>query len=80
MAIAIDPKLCTSASQHYVEIETASELTRGKTVVDRLDVTSDVRNRAVWAQARANQPNKIHICWTLDIAAWKSTLYSALSS
>jgi purine nucleosidase len=80
MAIAIDPKLCTSASQHYVEIETASELTRGKTVVDRLDVTSDVRNRAVWAQARANQPNKIHICWTLDIAAWKSALYSALSS
>ena len=80
MAIAIDPKLCTSGSQHYVEVETASELTRGKTVVDRLDVTSDVRNRAVWAQARASQPNKIHICWTLDIAAWKAGLCSALSS
>ena len=36
MAIALDPSICTSASRHYVDIETDSELTRGMTVVDRL--------------------------------------------
>jgi purine nucleosidase len=79
MAIAIDPKLCTSSSQHHVEIESASQLTRGMTVVDRLNVTADTRNRAGWSQAHARQPNKIHICWTLDIPAWKAALYSSLA-
>jgi purine nucleosidase len=80
MAIAIDPKLCTSSSQHHVEIETVSDLTRGKTVVDRLNVTADTRNRDTWSQVHARQPNKIHICWTLDIPAWKAALYSSLAS
>jgi inosine-uridine nucleoside N-ribohydrolase len=80
MAIAIDPRLCTSSSQHHVEIETVSDLTRGKTVVDRLNVTADTRNRDTWSQVHARQPNKIHICWTLDIPAWKAALYSSLAS
>jgi len=79
MAIAIDPKLCTSSSQQHVEIETASELTRGMTVVDRLNVTHDARNRLIWSQAHAGQPNRIHICWTLDVPGWKAALYSSLA-
>ena len=79
MAIAIDPKLCISSGQHYVEIETGSDLTRGMTVVDRLDVTVDARNRSVWTRAHDSQPNKIHVCWTLNIPGWKAALYSALS-
>jgi purine nucleosidase len=80
MAIAINPKLCTSSSLHHLEIETASELTRGMTVVDRLNVTRDTRNRFIWSQAHARQPSKIHICWTLDIPGWKAALYSSLAA
>ena len=49
MAIALDPSIVTSHSQHFVEVETESELTRGMTVVDRLNVAHDERNRDVWA-------------------------------
>src|SRR5262249_51014473 len=76
MAIALNPNLCTSSSRHHVEIETSSELTRGMTVVDRLNVASDTRNRGTWSQSIARQPNKIHVCWTLDIHGWKAALYS----
>jgi purine nucleosidase len=78
MGIALNPGLCTSSSEHYVEIETESDLTRGATVVDRLDVASDPRNIEVWAQAIERQPRKIHICWTLNVPAWKAMLFSAL--
>src|SRR5229473_1442933 len=45
MAIALDPSIVTSQSQHFVDVETESELTRGMTVVDRLNVAPDERNR-----------------------------------
>src|ERR1700724_1996590 len=48
MAIALNPALCTSSSTHFVDIETSSDLTRGMTVVDRLNVAADSRNRYVW--------------------------------
>jgi purine nucleosidase len=35
MSIALDPSIGSESSRHYVEIETATELTRGMTVVDR---------------------------------------------
>jgi purine nucleosidase len=79
MAIAIDPSICTSASRHYVDIETASELTRGMTVVDRLGVAGDDRNRAVWQPLLDRGPNTI-VCWTIDIPGWKNLLYRSLSS
>jgi purine nucleosidase len=56
MAIAINPKLCTSSSHHHVEIETASELTRGMTVVDRLNVALDTR-QPVYLVASACAPS-----------------------
>jgi purine nucleosidase len=73
MSIAIDRSICTSRSRHTVEIETASELTRGMTVVDRLNVTGDERNREVWRNAA-----RADVCWTLDAPRWKEALYGAL--
>ncbi len=78
MGIALNPALCTSSSQHYVEIETSSELTRGMTLVDRLDVATDSRNRDVWANS-IDRERKVHVCWSLDIPKWKNLLFSALA-
>jgi purine nucleosidase len=79
MAIALNPALCPSASDHYVRVETSSELTRGMTVVDRLNVAHNTRNRDVWAESIARSA-KARICWTLDIPAWKAALYSSLGA
>ena len=75
MGIALNPALCTSSSEHYVEIEISSELTRGMTVVDRLGVATDSRNRDVWANTIER---KVHVCWSLDIPKWKNLLFSSL--
>ena len=77
MAVALDPTIGTLWSTHYVDVETQSELTRGMTVVDRLNVASDERNRDVWAQALRSGPNP-KICWTIDAGRWKHALFSAL--
>jgi purine nucleosidase len=77
MAVALDPSIVTAQSDHFLEIETDSQLTRGMTVVDRLNVASDERNRAVWSQALSTG-HKADILWTIDNARWKQALYSAL--
>jgi len=77
MAIALDPTICTSASNHHVEIECASELTRGQTVVDRLNVADDARNRGVWSTFRG-RPKNVSVCWSIDIPRWKALLYQSL--
>jgi len=74
MSIALDPTICTSSSEHYLDIETASDLTRGMTVVDRLNIAGNDRNRLVWKQAR-----KAQIDWTIDVARWKQSLCQALA-
>ncbi len=79
MAIALDPSICTRSSRHYVEIETDSELTRGMTVVDRLGVASDARNRVVW-QPLLERGQNTTVCWEIDIGRWKELLYRSLSS
>ena len=58
MSIALDPSIGYESSRHYVEIETASELTRGMTVVDRLGVAADERNRATWAELIGRDPKR----------------------
>jgi len=78
MAIALQPELCLSASRHHVDIETASELTRGMTVVDRLNVAGDGRNSELWSWALEARV-KTHVCWTLDVAGWKAALHAALA-
>jgi purine nucleosidase len=60
-----------------VDVETESELTRGMTVVDRLNVAPDARNHDVWAPI-LEAGHKAKIFWTIDNARWKQALYSAL--
>jgi purine nucleosidase len=77
MCIALDPSIGTEWSEHYVDVETQSEVTRGMTVVDRLNVASDERNRAVWAPALRAQ-RKVKVCWRIDTKRWKGALFTAL--
>jgi purine nucleosidase len=76
MCLALDPSIGTDWSEHYVDVETKSELTRGMTVVDRLNVAADERNRAVWAPVI--QRGRAKACWTIDNQRWKEALYQAL--
>ncbi len=78
MSIALDSSIGYQSSRHFVEIETATELTRGMTVVDRLGVAADERNRATWADLLDRGPNA-KVYWAIDAARWKQALYSALS-
>ena len=77
MSIALDPSVVTQQSEHYVDIETTSELTRGMTVVDRLSVTGNDRNKAVWAPVH-KAGFKAKAVWTIDIVRWKQALFAAL--
>jgi inosine-uridine nucleoside N-ribohydrolase len=77
MAIALDASIVTSQSEHFVDVEADSELTRGMTVVDRLNVAHDERNRDVWAASLAGG-HKAKVFWTIDNARWKQALYAAL--
>jgi purine nucleosidase len=77
MAVALDPSIVTSQSEHFLEVETQSELTRGMTVVDCLGVAANERNRHVWAECLA-QGHKAKIIWTIDNARWKQALFAAL--
>ncbi len=77
MAAAIDPTICSAKSHHYVDVECDSELTRGMTVVDKLNLADDVRNADVWREVMVN-PTKPLICWELDAPRWKDLLYQLL--
>jgi purine nucleosidase len=77
MAVALDPTIATESSRHRLEIECASELTRGMTVVDRLNVSHDERNRGIWGEAGEAASNVI---WKIDVPHWKQMLYRALGS
>jgi purine nucleosidase len=77
MAVALDPSIVTSQSQHFLDVETQSELTRGMTVVDRLNIAHNECNREVWAVPLATG-HKAKIFWTINNARWKKSLYDAL--
>ncbi|HQY91308.1 nucleoside hydrolase [Caldilinea sp.] len=64
MAIALDPRVCTRRSWHYVDVACAEELTRGMTVVDELNVTD-------------HKPN-LEVCWEIDRRLWKEILCQTL--
>jgi purine nucleosidase len=76
MCLALDPTVGTDWSEHHVDVETQSDLTRGMTVVDRLNVAEDERNRALWAPALRGP--KAKVCWSIDNTRWKEALYAAL--
>jgi purine nucleosidase len=77
MAIALDPSIVTQQSEHYVDVETSSELTRGMTVVDRLNVAGNERNRAVWAPI-LDRGRKSRVYWNIDNRRWKQALFATL--
>jgi purine nucleosidase len=78
MAVALDREIGASWSRHFVEIECASELTRGMTVVDRLNVAADDSNKVTWRDA-LSAGVKCDVCWTFDAGAYKAMLKRALA-
>jgi purine nucleosidase len=77
MAIALDPSIGTVWGEHYVDVETQSDLTRGMTVVDRLNVASDPRNHRIWSSL-VDRPANAKVCWALDVPRWKELLFAFL--
>ena len=77
MCVALDPSVGTQWSTHYVDIETHSDLTRGMTVVDRLNLAEDERNHRIWAPL-LDKKHKVKVCWAIDVRRWKQALFSAL--
>ena len=73
MAVALDRSVGLSWSRHRVAIESESELTRGMTVVDRLNVNADANNAHVW-NAAAGEHEGADILWTLDSRRFKAML------
>jgi purine nucleosidase len=79
MAVALDRSVGLSWSRHRVAIESDSALTRGMTVVDRLNVSADANNRHVWA-AHGAESAGAEVLWTFDAAKFKAMLKSALAA
>jgi purine nucleosidase len=77
MAILLDPSLVLVASDHYMDVQVDSGITRGKSVVDRLGVAEDVRNRAVWSDV-LEKGRRHTVIWEIDIPGWKQALIRAL--
>jgi len=76
MAVALDPTLAIKTSDHRVQIACADELSRGLTVVDRLNIWDDPRNQTTW-RSTADAP-LCRVVWALDIPRWKALLFSLL--
>lgn len=76
MAVAIDPTIATNVSLHALAIECHSDLTRGQTIVDQLNVAADARNCGLWSTLV--QGHRAQIVWTIDIPRWKEMLLESL--
>jgi purine nucleosidase len=74
MAILLDPALALLSSDHYMDVQVDSGITRGMSVVDRLGVAKDSRNHVVWNEVAA----KHKVVWQMDIPGWKRALVKAL--
>jgi purine nucleosidase len=79
MAVALDRSIGLSWSRHRIAIECDSELTRGMTVVDRLNVSADDNNAQVW-NAAAGENEGADILWTLDSRRFKAMLRAAVAA
>jgi len=77
MSVLLNPKLKLEVSRHYVAIECDSDLTRGMTVVDSLDVAANPRNSDVWSD-ELRRGHKTEICWRIDVPGWKAELINAI--
>ncbi len=77
MAVALDRSIGLSWSRHRVAIETGSRLTRGMTVVDRLNVHHDENNANIWREA-SGEHEGADVLWTLNSRRFKAMLKAAL--
>jgi purine nucleosidase len=77
MAILLDPSLARVSSDHYMDVQVDSGITRGMSVIDRLGVAPDDRNRSVWSDVIA-QGRRQKVIWEMDIPGWKQALLRAL--
>jgi purine nucleosidase len=77
MAILLDPALSLVSSHHYLDVQVDSGITRGMSVVDRLNVAHDPRNRAAWSDV-LERGRKQQVIWEMDIPGWKQSLLQAL--
>ena len=53
-----------------MDVQIDSGITRGMSVVDKLGVVEDARNRAVWSEVR-ERGRKQKVIWEMDIPGWK---------
>ncbi len=77
MAVFLDPALIVSASSHYLDVQTDDGLTRGMSVVDRLNVAHDERNHRTWSNV-IRAARKQSVVWAINITGWKQALFAAL--
>ena len=77
MAILLDPALASVCSEHYMDVQVDSGITRGMSVVDRLGVAEDARNRAAWSEV-LERGRRHKVIWEIDIPGWKQALLRAL--
>ncbi len=79
MAVALEPKVATRTSRHAVEIECDSELTRGMTVVDALDVVPRrLGDASGWPEHAVSGERLATIVWAIDVRRFKERLFRAL--
>jgi purine nucleosidase len=78
MAILLDPALALVSSNHFMDVQIDSGITRGMSVVDKLGVAEDARNRAPWREV-LERGRKHKVIWEMDIPAWKRSLLRALA-
>ena len=79
MGILLDPALALESSEHFVDVQIDSGITRGMSVVDRLGVAGDARNRYVWREVLTSGRRQ-KVIWKLDVPRWKQMLFAALGS
>ncbi len=77
MAILLQPALAVVAAGHYMDVQVDNGITRGMSVIDRLGVAADARNRAVWNDV-LERGQKQSVVWEMDVPGWKKALFEAL--
>jgi purine nucleosidase len=78
MAILLDPALSLVSTEHYMDVQVDSGITRGMSVIDKLGVAADPRNRAAWSDL-VDRGRKHSVVWEMDIPGWKKALFKALA-
>jgi inosine-uridine nucleoside N-ribohydrolase len=60
-----------------MDVQVDNGITRGMSVVDRLNVAHDARNRDAWREP-LERGRKHTVIWEMDIPGWKQSLLQAL--